>query len=372
MSIPGSAFIPYLNFISRWVLFIAVTYKAYETREKGWLLISAASLIDALDIESYILDPLGIHINPQAYVIAAKIPNFFFGILMIWGAFHLRYGDTDFKHTVYISILAIASYIWLFLLATDVFKSPTQESLFPSLVLGSSLIYFGCVLRKYIVYPKIPESLFPCGLIFLGILNLTYPVTRFIEWFAPIGFFLGGIFRLMAAIGAVKFVFYPVTPVKVNKDNLPSQKGAFLFPFRESAFKKLGKLWKIPGTVVITREDLRTLKSSLNPETLVFWITRAKEGKLEEKPQIYAISPTKMEILTDLIARALTQGYKMVYVEAFEYLMLENGFENTLKFILNLKDRVIAEGGTLVLVVNPDVLNEKQLRIIEREFEKLS
>ncbi|WP_099210371.1 DUF835 domain-containing protein [Thermococcus henrietii] len=371
MSIPRSNLIPYLNFISRWVLFVAVAYKAHETRDKGWVLISTAFFIDAIGIEDYILAPLGVHINPQAYVIAAKIPNFFFGILIIWGAFHLKYGKTDFRHTVYISILAVASYIWLFLLATDVFKSPTERSILPSLVLGGSLVYLGWVLDKYVISRGTPEALFPWGLILLGTLNLTYPVTRFINWFAPIGFFLGGIFRLMAAVGAVKFVFYPVTPVKTEGKH-PPQKGVFLFRSRGEAFRKLGKLWSMPGTVVITREDLRTLKSSLNSETLVFWVTRAKEGKLEEKPQIYAISPTKIEILTDLIARALAQGYKTIYVEAFEYLMLENGFENAVKFLLNLKDRVVSDGGTLVLVINPEALEERQKRIIEREFEELS
>jgi len=371
MSIPGSDLVPYLNFISRWVLFIAVAYKAYQTRDKGWVLISTAFFIDALGMENYILNPLGIHINQQAYVIAAKIPDFFFGILLIMGAFYLKYGKTDFKHTVYVSMLTVASYVWLFLLATDVFTSPTERAVLPSLVLGGSLIYLGWVLDNYVISRGTPEALFPWGLILLGVLNLTYPVTRFIDWFAPVGFLLGGIFRLMAAIGAVKFVFYPVGPVKARGD-AASRSGVFLFRSRDEAFRKLGKLWAMPGTVVITREDLRTLKSSLNPETLVFWVTRAKDGKLEEKPQIYAISPTKIEILTDLIARALAQGYRTIYVEAFEYLMLENGFENAVKFLLNLKDRVVSEGGTLVVVINPEVLEARQRRIIEREFEELS
>ncbi|WP_297471067.1 hypothetical protein [Thermococcus sp.] len=283
MSIPGSDLIPYLNFISRWALFIAVTYKAYETRDKGWVLISTAFFIDALDMEDYILNPLGIHIDPHAYAIAAKIPNFFFGILIIWGAFHLKYGKTEFKHTICISALTVISYIWLFLLATDVFKSPTERALLPSLVLEGALIYLGRVLDKYVISRGTPEALFPWGLILLGALNVTYPVTRFIDWFAPIGFFLGGIFRLIAAIGAIKFVFYPVTPLSVRGNPSPPQ-GVFLFRSRSETFRKLGKLCSIPGTVVITREDLRTLKNHLNPETLVFWITRAKEGKLEERP----------------------------------------------------------------------------------------
>lgn len=367
MNVPGSNFVPYLNFISRWVLFAAVAYKAYQTRDKGWVLIGAAFFIDALGIEDYVLGPLGISVNPGAYEVASKIPNFFFGILLLWSAFHLKHERTQFKHAVYIAVLSVVSYIWLFLLATDVFKSPTQESLLPSLVLGGALIYLGWVLKNNIVSKGTPETLFPWGLILLGALNLTYPFTRFVEWLAPIGFFLGGVFRLIAAIGAIKFAFYSVEPVEVGKKPL-AERGVFLFRSREEAFRKLGKLWSTPGTVVLTREDIRTLKSSLHPETLVFWLTRAKEGLLEERPRIYAVSPTKIEILTDLIARALSQGYRTVYVEAFEYLMLENGFEKAVKFLLNLKDRVISANGTLVLVMNTDVLTENQRRIIEREF----
>ncbi|AIU70215.1 membrane protein [Thermococcus eurythermalis] len=371
MSIPGSNLIPYLNFISRWVLFIAVTYKAYKTKENGWVFLSAALFIGALDIENYILSTFGITIPPQVYDIASIIPNFAVGVLAILAALHLKYGQITFKHTVYMSFLPVIVYVWIFLVATNVLKTPTQRLLLPSLVFGGSLVYLALVLYHHVIYKSVVEMMFSAGLLLLGVLNITYPVTRFVDWFAPIGFFLGAISRFMAAVGAVKFVFYSVVPPSMDGEP-PAEKGVFFFSSREEAFKVLGDLWSRPGTVVITREDLRTLKSSLNPEALVFWITRAKEGKLEERPQIYAMAPTKIDILTDLIAQALAQGYKTVYIEAFEYLMLENGFEKAVKFLLNIKDRVLAEGGTMVLVLNPETLNEKQRKIIEREFREFS
>ncbi len=49
--------IPLINFISRWTLLVASVYQAKKTREKGWVLLSAAFLIDALDMESYIMNP---------------------------------------------------------------------------------------------------------------------------------------------------------------------------------------------------------------------------------------------------------------------------------------------------------------------------
>ncbi len=60
----------------------------------------------------------------------------------------------------------------------------------------------------------------------------------------------------------------------------------------------------------------------------------------------------------------------MVYIDAFEYLMLENGFRAAFKFLLSLKDRVISENGALILIVKLDALDEKERKLIEREFQK--
>ena len=364
--------ISYINFISRWVLFFAVAYKAYHSREKSWVLLSAAFFINALNVESYIMEPLGIEISSDVYKVVSAIPNFLIAGLLVWGGVHLKHGASKLKHVVYISVFAVASYLWLFLLAINAFGDNfVWENLFPYLVYGGALIYFGLVLKRHAISGGGIDVLFPWGLMLLGALNLTYPFTRNIEWFVPIGFSLGALFRLMAAVGAVKFVFYSVAPPNTSGEPLANRR-VFFFPSKEEAFKTLGNIWSRPGTVVITREDLRTLKSSLHPETLVFWITRAKEGKLEERPQVYAVSPTKIGILTGLIAQALAQGYKTVYIDTFEYLMLENGFEKAVKFLLNIKDRVLAEKGTIILVLNPEALDEKQRKMIEREFKEFS
>ncbi len=363
-----STVIAYLNFLSRWALFAAVLYKAYQTREKGWALLTTAFLIDAMDIEEYILGPLGITIKPCAYTVAAKIPNFFIAILLVWGAVHLKYGESKLKHVVYVSIITVTAYVWLFLLATDLISSPPARASVPSLFFGLSFIYFGVVLLNYVVSSHWAEKLFPWGLVLLGALNLTYPVTRFIDWFAPIGFLLGALFRFSAAVGAIKFVFYPLSPV-TSSTELEIKPGAFMFRSREEALSKFGEFFTKPGAVIVTREDVRELSKKVHPETLVFWITRAKEGKLSESPTVYATSPTRIDILTDLIAKAVSQGYHVVYIDAFEYLMLENGFENAMKFLLNVKDRVTSAGGSVVLLVNPQALDEKQRKILEREFE---
>ncbi len=364
--------ISYLNFFSRWVLFVAVAYKAFRTKEKGWILLAGAFFINALDVESYILKHLGIAIRPEVYHVASKIPNFFVAILAVWGAVHLRYGESRVRHTVYFVIFSVAAYIWLILLAADVFGgNRTLMATFPSLALGGALVYLGIVLGRDLPPSHKIDLMFPLGLILLGILNLTYPVTRFIDWFKPIGFFLGGMFRLMATLGAVKFVFYPFKPVgDVEKAEISP--GAFLVANKTEGQNIFRKLLELPGVVFITRRDFRNISKDMPANSLVFWITRAKEGKINEEPQVYAIAPTRMDILTDLVARAIESGYRVIYMDAFEYLMIENGFESTLKFVLNVKDRTISIGGSMFLVLDTDALTQQQLRIIKREFEQIS
>ncbi|BAD85376.1 hypothetical membrane protein, conserved, containing DUF835 domain [Thermococcus kodakarensis KOD1] len=361
--------IPILNFISRWALFIASTYQAKKTREKGWVLLSAAFLIDALDMESYVLDPLGITFKENAYLVASVVSTFAVAILFLWGALHIKYGKTDFKDVAYVAIFVVVSYIWIFLVASDIklFENLTVAYSLPYLIFGLSMIYFGYVLLEATM-PKSIERLFPYGLILLGALNLTYPVTRFIDWFAPIGFLLGALFRFMAAVGAVKYVFYPMRAVSVSGASEPI-KGSFMFKGKEEVVQAIGDVWSRPGTVIITRENIMDVMSKIHPGSLVFWVTRAKEGVISETPQVYAVSPTSIDILTDLVANALRKGYRTVYIDSVEYLIIENGFERTMKFLLNLKDMTLNANGLMILVINEETLDEKQKGMIEREFE---
>jgi len=362
--------VAYLNILSRWALFLAITYKAWKTEEKGWILLSTAFFINALDIESYILNPLGIHVLPDAYVIASKIPNFAITILLLWGTLHLKHKETEPYHVVALSIVSVIAYLWLFLLATDAFGGNfALQSSIPSLFYGGSLIYFGVVLWRHVISKNVLDRLFPLGLILLGALNLTYPLTREIEWFVPIGFTLGAAFRLTAAGGALKFAFYEILPQRTWTEE-EEKRGAFIV-IPSNLEGKLKEMMTKPGTVLITRASPSKLRNTLPPDSVAFWTTRVREGKLEDNPTIYAVSPTKLGILTDLVAKAIERGYKRVYLDAFEYLAVENGFENAFKFLLSIKDRVLSAKGIMLVVVDPEALSPREVKLLEKEFKKM-
>lgn len=361
--------IPYINFLSRLLLFLAVLYKTAKTREKKWGLIATALLIDALGVESYILTPLGVSIKPEAYDIASQIPNFLVGGLLVWGGIQLRKEKSEFGDVVGLGIYATAAYIWLFLLATDFFDrfehSFTIKSSFPSFALGVSLIYLGYILRNYVISKSTLEELFPIGLILLGAINLTYPFTRNIESIAPAAFLLAAVFRLTAAVGALKFVISPVAVFERPKEQKPSKiRGAFIFKSKEELKKAIPNFFD-QNVIMITR-DLP--KDKVPENILVYWLTKMEKSNIKADWKIYPVSPTGIDILIHLLTKNLESGYNAVYIDGFEYLMIENGFENAVKFLFDLKDRVLSEGKVIVLIIDPRTLTNKQIALLEREF----
>ncbi|WP_367884871.1 hypothetical protein [Thermococcus sp. JCM 11816] len=82
----------------------------------------------------------------------------------------MKYGKTDFRDAIYAAVFGIVSYVWVFLVASNLklFEDPTVVYSLPSLLFGLSMIYFGYVLLGGATMPKSIERLFPYGLILLG------------------------------------------------------------------------------------------------------------------------------------------------------------------------------------------------------------
>ncbi|NJE12152.1 DUF835 domain-containing protein [Thermococcus sp. LS2] len=301
--------------------------------------------------------------------VLVMINAFLIGFILLWGAIHIKKPTSEVKDVMYFAIFSSAAYIWIFIMSTtkisNLSYSFTLKMLFPLAVYGFANMYVARVLYTYVSKKDYIAMLFPVGMFLLGALNLTYPFTRNIEWFAPYGFLMGAVFRTAMAIGAIKFVFYPIAPPKKEKKTI-APGNVYLFRSKEEAEQALPGLFSDNNVIVITRKDPRNF--SLENGIFIYWITKIREGIIDDNPRIFAISPTKMDILIDLITKGLKQGYNVVYIDAFEYLMLENGFESAFKFLVSLKDRVLAENKTLIFVVSLDALSERQRKLIEREF----
>ncbi|WP_297480721.1 DUF835 domain-containing protein [Thermococcus sp.] len=58
-------------------------------------------------------------------------------------------------------------------------------------------------------------------------------------------------------------------------------------------------------------------------------------------------------------------------LDGVEYLILNNGFEPVMKFLLNLKDNLIARNAGIIISIDPKALDEKYVNMLMREFKRL-
>ncbi|AFL94503.1 hypothetical protein CL1_0292 [Thermococcus cleftensis] len=359
-----------INLVSRLILLLVAAYKSKKESSGGWLIITASFLLAAFSTEELLLKPLGLNLLQPAAFVLDMVNTSLQGVLLILAAAHLAPTSPERRMRISaISLLAgMVAYLWIVITnASPMDGSFTIKTLGPLMIYAVGYIYMGLTLYRHVVSRSSWQVLFPLGMVLLGLLNATYPVTATWEWFVPYGFLLGTIFRGIMAVGALNFIVWPKISIK-PAGNVEIPRGVFMYPSITTASRAIGRLEEIPDLVLVTRRGLDSIKTTVHRDSLVFWITRVTEGELSQSPMVYAIAPTKIGILTDLIAGALNRGYRVVMVEAVEYLIIENGFDNVLKFLLNLKDRVILSGGTMILVVDPGALERHQLKILEREF----
>lgn len=97
--------------------------------------------------------------------------------------------------------------------------------------------------------------------------------------------------------------------------------------------------------------------------TPIFWIS--KHGK-------ESINPTDLEIMAGMINEFIrTSKNPVVLLDGLEFFCIMNGFIPVLKFLHDIRDRVILNEAILILPLNPATLDEKELALIERNMQSM-
>ncbi len=92
------------------------------------------------------------------------------------------------------------------------------------------------------------------------------------------------------------------------------------------------------------------------------WLTNV------EHPE--GVSPTRLAPLLHYIIKSADEN-TFVILDSLDYLILHNGKEASLKFLLSLKDYLIDRGAGLILMVDPATIDKPLLQVLLREFEPL-
>ncbi|MEW5760885.1 MAG: DUF835 domain-containing protein [Candidatus Thermoplasmatota archaeon] len=107
----------------------------------------------------------------------------------------------------------------------------------------------------------------------------------------------------------------------------------------------------------------------------VIWLTHTKESeKKESLPasllgiKMETTEPSEIDSLQENIFNFIEKNTNcVVLLEGIEYLIAENDFTAVLKFIHRITEKILVEKTTLILTINPSAIDEKNLKLLERE-----
>ena len=116
----------------------------------------------------------------------------------------------------------------------------------------------------------------------------------------------------------------------------------------------------------ITRTNPKHLKGdSVVEDVNIIWLT---DKESETEATIPAVLERIMYEISDFLRR---EENGCLILDGVEYLISNNGFDAVLRFIRRMVDEFSESKSVLLLAVSPFTLKERELKILEREMEKI-
>jgi hypothetical protein len=120
----------------------------------------------------------------------------------------------------------------------------------------------------------------------------------------------------------------------------------------------------------ILRTHPDTVRKRFKVDYQMVWLTKTESCPVDDSStKCEFVSPTDLPRLNTMIKSFLTdnKGGK-VLLEGMEYLITQNEFKNVLKFLQVIRDQVILAKGIMLIPLDPGVLEERDLKALEREM----
>jgi len=161
----------------------------------------------------------------------------------------------------------------------------------------------------------------------------------------------------------------PVKKDYIGQSSLPVEKGVSYLLETED----LGRCYELflertmagAQGLCITRDFPDRVRSKFNiKKSPIIWLSNAD---LE-----YAVEPVQLGKLYHKIEDFLKKTENgLIILVGIEYLITQNNYSSALKFLQLIKDQISIFGATLLVPIVPEALADKDLKLIEREFETI-
>lgn len=79
-----------------------------------------------------------------------------------------------------------------------------------------------------------------------------------------------------------------------------------------------------------------------------------------------------LEIIADIVIKFLKQSKNpVILLDGVEHLIFENGSAPVLRLLRHIQEWIIIERAILIVPVNPDAMNRRELALMERNMNEL-
>ncbi len=120
----------------------------------------------------------------------------------------------------------------------------------------------------------------------------------------------------------------------------------------------------------ILRTHPDAVRKRFKADLQMVWLTKTESCPVDDASSKFEfVSPTDLPRLNTMIKSFLAENKGgRVLLEGMEYLVTQNEFKNVLKFLQVIRDQVILAKGIMLIPLDSAVLEEKDLKALEREM----
>jgi hypothetical protein len=122
---------------------------------------------------------------------------------------------------------------------------------------------------------------------------------------------------------------------------------------------------KMPGLCITRQYPERVRRERGLPEVRVVWLSHTPGEDFHNPTAIGTLAKVVQKFIED------NSGDGVVLLDGLEYLIINNGFLQTLMFVEHVNEFVMQRRAIIILPVSPDTLEEKELALLERNLKVL-
>lgn len=122
---------------------------------------------------------------------------------------------------------------------------------------------------------------------------------------------------------------------------------------------------KLPGLVVTRQYPERVRRERGLTDVRILWLSHTPGEDFHNPTAIGTLAKVLQKFVED------NHGEGVILLDGLEFLIINNGFLQTLMFVEHVNEFIMQHHATLLLPVSPETLEEKELALLERNIKVL-